>query len=105
MSEGRVRRAYIGIAGGSRPLPPRVSSSIGRRNGVEVVQVVEGSAAERAGLRAEDLILDLDGSPVADADDLQRLMTADAIGRPLTVSLLRQGRRMEVQVVPDELES
>jgi S1-C subfamily serine protease len=104
MSEGRVRRAYIGIAGGSRPLPPRVATSLGRRSGVEIVQVVEGSAAERAGLRAEDLILDLDGSPVADADDLQRLMTADAIGKPLTVSLLRQGRRLELQVVPDELD-
>jgi serine protease Do len=104
MSEGRVRRAYIGIAGGSRPLPPRIASSIGRRDGVEIVQVVEGSAAERAGLRAEDLILDLDGAPVADADDLQRLMTAEAIGRPLTVTLLRQGRRMELEVVPDELD-
>src|SRR6266516_5040709 len=73
MTEGRVRRAYIGIAGGSRPLPPRIASSVGRRSGVEVVQVVEGSAAARAGLLPEDLILDLDGAPVADADDLQRL--------------------------------
>ena len=104
MSEGRVRRAYIGIAGGSRPLPPRIATSLGRRSGVEVVQVVEGSAAERAGLRPEDLILDLDGSPVVDADDLQRLMTADAIARPLTVSLLRQGRTLALEVVPDELD-
>jgi S1-C subfamily serine protease len=104
MTEGRVRRAYIGIAGGSRPLPPRIAASLGRRRGVEVVQVVDGSAAARAGLRPEDLILDLDGSPVEDADDLQRLMTADAIGRALTVSLLRQGRRLELQVVPQELD-
>jgi serine protease Do len=104
MTEGRVRRAYIGIAGGSRPLPPRIASTLGRRSGVEVVQVVEASAAARAGLRPEDLILDLDGSPVADADDLQRLMTADAIGRSLKVSLLRQGRQLELELVPDELD-
>jgi S1-C subfamily serine protease len=104
MGDGRVRRAYIGIAGGSRPLPPRIAATLGRRSGVEVVQVVEGSAAARAGLRPEDLILDLDGTPVADADDLQRLMTAEAIGRPLTVSLLRQGRQLELAVVPDELD-
>jgi serine protease Do len=104
ISERRVRRAYIGIAGGSRPLPPRIAAALGRRSGVEVVQVVEGSAAARAGLRPEDLILDLDRSPVEDADDLQRLMTADAIGRSLTVSLLRQGRELDLQVVPDELD-
>src|SRR5205085_11728650 len=74
MSEGRFRRAYIGIAGGARPLPPRLAAALGRRSGVEVVQVVEDSPAARAGLRAEDLIVAVDGAPVADVDDLQRLM-------------------------------
>ena len=104
MSEGRVRRAYIGIAGGSRPLPPRIAASLGRRNGVEVVQVVDGSAAARAGLRPEDLILALDGSPVEGADDLQRLMTAEAIGRRVEVSLLRGGGELALEIVPDELD-
>src|SRR5436309_14834274 len=64
MSEGRFRRAYIGIAGDSRPLPPRLASALGRKRGVEVVQVVEGSPADRAGLRPEDLIVEVGGSPV-----------------------------------------
>src|SRR4029077_20486112 len=64
MTEGRFRRAYLGIAGGTRPLPPRVVSSLGRASGVEVVEVVEGSPAARAGLRPEDLIVELNGTPV-----------------------------------------
>ena len=51
MKEGRVRRAYIGIVGGSRPLPPRIATRLGREKGIEVVEVVTGSPAGRAGLR------------------------------------------------------
>jgi S1-C subfamily serine protease len=103
MTEGRFRRAYIGIAGGSRPLPPRLAAAIGRRTGIEVVQVVDGSPADRAGLRPEDLIVEVDGLPVAGVDDLQRLMADELIGRSVTTRLLRQGRELDVQVVPDEL--
>src|SRR5438128_7963183 len=74
MSEGRVRRAYIGIAGGARPLPPRFATQLGRDSAIEVVEVVEGSPAARAGLRPEDLIVEVDGTPMADVGDLQRLM-------------------------------
>ena len=63
MTEGRFRRAYLGIAGGPRPLPPRLARELGRASGVEVVEVVEGSPAAAAGLRPEDLIVDVDGSP------------------------------------------
>src|SRR5918996_1198521 len=77
MREGRFRRAYIGIAGGSRPLPPRVARRLGREAGVEVVDVVAGSPAALAGLRAEDLILDVGGTPVAGVDDVQRLLAGD----------------------------
>src|SRR3954465_1419233 len=56
MKDGKVRRAYLGIVGGSRPLPPRVAGRLGRQKGIEVVEVVAGSPAARAGLRAEDLI-------------------------------------------------
>jgi S1-C subfamily serine protease len=103
MSEGRVRRAYIGIAGGSRPLPPRLASVLGRRTGIEVVEVVEGSPAGRAGLRAEDLIVEVDGRPVAGADDLQRLMDGELIGRAVTLRVLRHGEELDVAVVPAEL--
>jgi S1-C subfamily serine protease len=104
MREGRFRRAFIGIAGGSRPLPPRVAAVLGRDAGVEVVQVVTGSPAARAGIRNEDLIIDVDDVPVADAGDLQRLMVGERIGRPLTVRAFRGGELQELTVVPDELE-
>src|SRR3954449_5226303 len=64
MTEGRFRRAYLGIAGGTRPLPPRVASRLRRASGVEVVEVVDGSPAAQAGLRPEDLIVELNGIPV-----------------------------------------
>ena len=104
MRDGRFRRAFIGIAGGSRPLPPRVAKTLDREAGVEVVQVVDGSPAARAGLRNEDLIIDVDGMPVADAGDLQRLMVGDRIGRPLPVRAFRGGELLELTVVPVELQ-
>jgi S1-C subfamily serine protease len=105
MREGRFRRAFIGIAGGRRPLPPRVAAAIGRTAGVEIVQVVRGSPAARAGLRNEDLIIDVDGMPVEDACDLQRLMVGERIGRQITVRAFRGGELLELDVVPAELES
>jgi S1-C subfamily serine protease len=102
MSEGRVRRAYIGIVGGARPLPPRFSRP-GRDSAVEVVEVVEGSPAARAGLRAEDLIVEVDGRPLSDVGDLQRLMVAERIGRPLSALVIRSGRTLTVDLVPVEL--
>jgi serine protease Do len=103
MSEGRVRRAYVGIAGGPRPLPPRAHQRYGRRTGVEVVEVVGGSPAERAGIRPEDLILEVDGVAVTDAADLQRMMVAERIGIAVTVRALRDGADIELELVPDEL--
>jgi len=105
MREGRFRRAFIGIAGGRRPLPPRVAATLDRAAGVEVVQVVQGSPAARAGLRNEDLIIDVDGVPMEDAGDLQRLMVGERIGRPVTVRAFRGGELLELTVVPAELES
>jgi len=104
MSDGRFRRAYIGIAGGSRPVPPRIARELGREAGVEVVEVVEDSPAARAGLRPEDLILDVDGKPVEGAYDLQRLMVGELIERPITATVVRDGDRLSVVVVPAELD-
>jgi S1-C subfamily serine protease len=104
MSEGRFRRSYLGIAGGSRPLPPRLARELGRETGVEIVEVVEASPAAQAGLRAEDLILDFDGTPVNGVDDLQRLMAGELIGKTVTVTAVRNGRSLPVELVPIELE-
>ena len=103
MSEGRVRRAYLGISGGPRPLPPAVRALLGRASGVEVVEVMGGSPAERAGLRGEDLIVALDGAPVERVDDLQRLMGAERIGAEVALEVVRHGRPLELRLVPDEL--
>jgi serine protease Do len=103
MTDGAVRRAYLGIAGGSRPLPPRVAQRLGRRTGVEVIEVVPGSPADRAGIRPEDLLLALDGTPLHGVDDLQRLMTSDRIDYGAQALLVRGDRELTVEVVPDEL--
>jgi len=104
MTEGRFRRAYLGIAGGSRPLPPRLARRLGRGSGVEVVQVVEGSPAAEAGLRPEDLVVELDGAPVADVGDIQRLMVVEKIGAAVPVRVLRGGQELELALVPAELD-
>ena len=104
MREGRVRRAYIGVTGGSRPLPPKQAAAVGRQSAVEVVEVVEGSPAARAGLRAGDLIIEADGEAVGDVGDLQRLMTGQRIGRAVTLRIDRRGRFERVEIVPSELE-
>jgi S1-C subfamily serine protease len=104
MSEGRVRRAYIGIVGGSRPLPPRVASRVGREAGIEIVEVVSGSPADRAGLRPEDLIVAVDGEPMSDVGDLQRLMVAERIGQGVEVEAVRDGRFLKINLIPRELE-
>jgi S1-C subfamily serine protease len=104
MSEGRFRRAYLGIALGPRPLPPRLGQQLQRESAVEVVETVEGSPADLAGLRPEDLILDVDGTPVEDVNDLQRLMVGDVIGRTVRLRVHRNGETSTLDLVPDELE-
>ena len=104
MREGRFTRAYIGIAGGSRPLPPRLARELGRAACVEVVEVVEGSPAAKAGLRPEDLIVAVGGMPVEGADDLQQLMAGELIGERVTAAVVREGRQLDVELVPVELD-
>jgi S1-C subfamily serine protease len=104
MRDGRFTRAYIGIAGGSRPLPPRLARELGRAAGVEVVEVVEGSPAAKAGLRPEDLIVAVGETPVEGADDLQRLMVGELIGERVEATVIREGARLELELVPIELD-
>ena len=103
MSEGHVRRAYLGIAGGSRPLPPGARAGRSASTGVEVVEVIPGSPAERGGIRPEDLIVEVEGEPVTGVDDLQRLMVGELIGARVTTRVIRHGREVAVELVPVEL--
>jgi serine protease Do len=104
MREGRYRRAYLGIAGGPRPLPPRFAAELGRRECVEVVNVVEGSPAASAGLRPEDMIVAVDGTAVQHVEDLQRLMVGEMIGRPVALTVVRGDRTLALRLTPVELE-
>jgi S1-C subfamily serine protease len=103
MRHGRVRRAYIGIAAGPRPLPPHARAQLGRAAGVEIVEVAADSPAERAGLRVEDLVVELDGAPVASVDDIQRAMTEAAIGNSVSMRVLRSERLITLTLAPVEL--
>jgi serine protease Do len=103
MSEGRFRRSYLGIAGGSRPLPPRLAREFARDECVEVVDVVEGSPAAKADLRPEDLILDLNGESVEGVDDLQRLMAGELIGERVRLTTVRDGAVRQLELIPVEL--
>ena len=104
MTDGRFRRAYVGIGGGPRPLPPRVAARLGRDVGVEVVEVMPGSPAANAGLRPEDLIVSVEGAPVTGMGDLQRILTAELIGSEVAFDVIREGRGLEVRLVPAELD-
>ena len=103
MREGRVRRAYIGIAGGPRPLPPNARRELGVASCVEVVEVSPASPAERGGLRAGDLIHALAGQPVAGVSDIQRALRPELIGTPVTVAVWRDERSLNLRLVPREL--
>jgi len=102
MTDGRVRRAYLGLAGSTAALPPQLQARTGRRTGVRVAQIVSGSPAA-GGLRVGDLVLSLDGSPVSTSGDLQRLMVAEAIGRRMEVTVVRNGALVDVVLVAAEL--
>jgi S1-C subfamily serine protease len=104
MHDGRFRRAYLGVAGATRPLSPRQRALAGRAAGVAISQVVEGSPARAAGVRAEDVIVALDGRPVETVGTLQAMMLDEAIGRSVTLTILRGDRRLELGVTPVELD-
>jgi len=103
MRSGRVRRAYLGIAGGTRALAPTAAERLGRKAGVEVQEVVSGSPAAAAGLQGGDVIVSVGEAAVAKAGDLQRLMVEARIGSKLPLTILRGDRTVIVDVVPAEL--
>ena len=102
-SDGRVRRAWLGVAGAPVPLPPEITERTGQRRGLRVVEVVPGSPAGVAGIYLGDVILSAGGRPVSDGQGLQRLMLGPAIGVRLPVTVLRKGALVDVVAVPTEL--
>ena len=103
VAEGRVRRAYLGLVSTPTPLAPEVAERLGARRALRIVEVVTGAPADRAGLRPGDVVVTAGRAPVSDAQSLQRLLFAEAIGRPLPVTVLRNGAMVDVIAVPAEL--
>ncbi len=103
MHDGHVRRAYLGVVGGTRPLPPREAAAAGQQRTLEIVQLFEGSPAAIGGVRPGDLLLALDGQTIEGVADLQRLLDGELIGRQTRLRVLRDGRRLDLPVVPREL--
>src|ERR1700726_2420944 len=103
MADGRVRRAYLGLAMVPRPAPAAWRERLGRKPGLAVAQVVAGGPADRAGLRAGDLLLPVAAKPVAVSQDLQRQMFSEAIGQPLAITVMRNGALVDVIAEPTEL--
>jgi S1-C subfamily serine protease len=103
LRDGRVRRAYLGVVGTPAPVPADVAERHSRQSGVRLAEVVAGSPAAQAGLRAGDLVLDVGRHPVQDAQGIQRRLFGDAVGVPLPVTVLRNGAMVDVVAVPTEL--
>jgi S1-C subfamily serine protease len=103
MADGRVRRAYLGLAGSPAPLPPPLAHRLDQKAGMRIEQVVSEGPAAEAGLRRHDLLVSANGEAVMNAQSLQRLMLGDAIGQPLALTVLRSDALVDVIVTPEEL--
>ena len=103
MTHGRVRRAWLGLAGAQSPLPLQLVAKLGRRSGLRVAQVIAGSPADQAGLRVGDIVVAVDGEDIVGSTAIQRLMVEHVIGRRLEITVWRNGALVDVIAVPREL--
>jgi len=107
LQQGRIRRSYIGVEAQTTPLHRRLVRfyDLPQESGVVVAAVTEGSPAARAGLREGDVIVALDGKPVAGVDDLHRLLTDARVGVRSVLTVLRRTEKLELKVIPQEAQS
>ncbi len=103
MTTGRVRRAWLGIAGAQAPLPPALAAKVDRTSGLQVAQVVDGSPAASAGLRRGDIVVAVDGEPIRTSTSIQKLMVEGAIGKRVEITVWRNGALVDVIALPREL--
>jgi len=103
MHTGRVRRAWLGIAGAHIPVPPAAAAKLGTTHGLQIASVVAGSPAAVAGLRRGDIVVSVDGKNVVTATAIQQLMVEDAIARRIEMTVWRNGALVDVFVTPREL--
>jgi S1-C subfamily serine protease len=102
--DGRIRRGWLGVAGQTVAIPQHAINVFGLRGngGVIVISVEPGSPAEKAGVKDRDVIVELDGETVSSIDDLQRLLTAERVGRPIDLAVVRRTERLVLRPVPSE---
>src|SRR6476659_4147590 len=103
MRDGRVRRAYLGVVGGPRPLPAALAHDLGRGRGLEVVQLLDRSPAAAAGVRPGDLLVELDGKAIQGVGDLQRLLVGELVVRKVGLRVARGSKLVELPLTPSEL--
>jgi S1-C subfamily serine protease len=105
LRDGRIRRSYIGVEAQTVPLLRRVVRfyDLPSESGVIVASVTNGSPAQKAGLREGDVIIAMDGKPVAGVDDLHRLLTDARVGAVSALTVLRHTEKLELKVVPEEM--
>ncbi|HEY1488828.1 MAG TPA: trypsin-like peptidase domain-containing protein [Micromonosporaceae bacterium] len=104
-SSGRVRRAWLGVAGAPIPLPPAFATRLGQRAGLRVIEVIPGSPAGVAGIYLGDIVVSAGGRPIENVQALQRLMLGPAIGARLPITVIRRNALVDVVSIPTELTS
>jgi len=104
LRDGRIRRSYIGVSAQTVPVHRRVVRfyDLPKETGVVVLSVEDGSPARRVGLREGDVIVALEGHPVAGVDDLHRVLTDVRVGVNCSLTVLRHTEKIELKVVPEE---
>jgi S1-C subfamily serine protease len=103
ITRGRVRRAWLGVAGAQVTLTPELAARVGSRTGMQVASVIVGSPAAEAGARRGDIVITIDHTPVTSATGVQRLMVEHAIGRRMELTVWRNGALVDIVVEPEEL--
>ncbi|MFB9441590.1 trypsin-like peptidase domain-containing protein [Dactylosporangium vinaceum] len=104
MSTGHVRRAWLGVAGATVPLPQPLAARLGQSKALRLAEVVPGSPAGEAGLYVGDVVLSAGGKPITGVQDVLKLMLGPAIGARLPITVLRKGALVDVVAVPAPLD-
>jgi S1-C subfamily serine protease len=95
LSQGRVRRGFLGIGMHPVELP-------GGRQGLVILSIEPDGPAAQAGIVVGDVLLALDGDPIAETDTVQLHLGPESIGKPVQAEILRGGAPMKISVVPAE---
>src|SRR5262249_20181179 len=107
IKDGRTRRGYLGVAGQRVALPSRLMKDHGlsRDTGMMIMGVERNSPGQAAGLRERDVVIAFNGQPVSGVDDMHRILSTHDVGVKSTLTLIRGGKKLELEIVPDEMSS